>query len=118
MSFGKLREKVEIMAPGTVIDEDGFAKEKPQVIATIRAYVEHKNATKRWLSRAVFSKATTLFRLRVLPGIKLDCSYLLAFDGEVYNILNVEDISLRGRYLEILAERVTASGKSTDETTG
>ena len=108
MSFGKMKEPIEIIELVQVKDTDGFATYINKVIARARAYREERSGTRSWANRAAFSAATCLFRFRVIPGVIITPSNIIFCRGERYRILSVEDVRGRGMYIEILAEKISA----------
>ena len=108
MSFGKMRELIEIAEVVHVKDTDGFAEYINKVIASVRAYHEERSGTRNWANRAAFSTAACLFRFRVIPGVIITPSNIIICRGERYRILSVEDVRGRGMYIEVLAEKISA----------
>ncbi|MCL2532410.1 MAG: head-tail adaptor protein [Oscillospiraceae bacterium] len=104
MSFGKMRDPIQILRITHTKDADGFAQASDQHIANARAYFEQRHGNVRWANLARFSEATALFRLRVLPGVAIEPLHILVCRGERYEVLSVE--TLRGMYYEILAKEV------------
>jgi len=110
MSIGQLKIPIEIYETSIVTDNEGFAVKVEKLILKVKAYREERHGSESWKNRASFTSATTLFRIRRNPGMKITPEYFLLCDGEKYNIISVQDIKDNGMYLEILAER-TASSK-------
>lgn len=48
MSFGKMNEFIELLRTGTRTDEEGFGVTEEEVLASVRAYREPRNASQRW----------------------------------------------------------------------
>ena len=108
MSFGKMRELIDIVETVTVKDADGFATSTDDVLASVRAYHEERHGNTSWANRASFSTASSLFRFRVILDFHVTPSHQIICRGERYKILSVEDVRGRGMYVECLAERITA----------
>jgi len=89
----------------------GFGKDSETIIASVRAYKEIKRGNEAWKNRAAFSSADVLFRLRIIPNLTVTTDMVILCDNERYNILSVEDVRGRGRYLEILASKTKPSGR-------
>ena len=81
MSFGKMNEFIELLRTGTRTDEEGFGVTEEEVLASVRAYREPRNASQRWVNRAAFSDATDLFRFRMIPGVEVTTSLVIACAG-------------------------------------
>jgi hypothetical protein len=62
MSFGKMNTMIDIISTTPVQDADGFAVHGDQILASVRAYKEHRNGSQKWANMAAFSAATALFR--------------------------------------------------------
>jgi len=111
MSYGKMNSFVDIITTEPVKDTEGFVSTGDNILASVRAYKEDRRGTTKWANMAAFSTATTLFRLRCLPGIGVNTSlYIVCGDGR-YRILSVENVRERGMYLEILAEKIEPAGR-------
>lgn len=112
MSLGKMNETIELIAVDAYSDPAGFGTTINQgVIASIRAHVEQRHATSAWVNRAAYSKATTLFRFRMMPGVPVSEEMEIHHDTHRYQIDSVEVI--HGRYVEVLAHRTTPEGDLT-----
>lgn len=111
MSFGKMNQTITILKPTVVTDAEGFTSKELSVIAVVRAYREGRHGSSVWANRAAFTRATDLFRIRIIPDIDVTEAMLIeTSDGERFEIDSVEDVRGRGRYLEILAINIHAEG--------
>ena len=110
MSFGKMNTPITISEAEVVTDASGFQETHYLPIATTRAFVEARHATSAWVNRAAFSKATHLFRLRMIPGLEMISGLVIESSGKRYTVESVEDVRGRGRYLEVLAKLVEPQG--------
>ena len=110
MSFGKMNTPVTILETEVSTDTSGFQETHYLPIATTRAFVEARHATSAWVNRAAFSKATHLFRLRMIPDLEVITGLFIEAGGKRYAVESVEDVRGRGRYLEILAKLVEPAG--------
>ena len=106
MSFGKMRTPIDIITIAPAKDAEGFVNPGDTVLANVRAYREDRHGTARWANMAAFSTATALFRFRVIPGLTVDTSLFIICGGERFRILSVEDVKGRGRFVEVLAEKL------------
>lgn len=106
----KLRHFIEIFRVEQGTDEDGFPVERDELLASVRAYREDRYGSETWKNRSLFSTATTLFRIRKVPGITLDTRCVIVTKDGRHNILSVEDIRHKGLYWEILAEKTDTEG--------
>jgi len=110
MSYGKMNEFIDIISTEPVKDAEGFVTTGDNILASVRAYKEEQHGNEKWANRAAFSTATALFRFRKIPSVKITNSLVITCSDGRYNIVSVEDVKGRGMYIEVLAERVIASG--------
>lgn len=106
MSFGKINTQIDLIIIEREKDKEGFSKNSYNVLASVKAYREDKNASKRWANRALFTEATTLFRFRRIPKIKITNEMIILCLDEHYEILSTENIRNRNMYIEVLAKKV------------
>ena len=110
MSFGKMNTFIDLISTKPRKDFEGFSAGNDTILASVWAYKEDRHGSERWANRAVFSDATALFRFRTVPAIPITTNLVIACSDGRYNIISVEDVSGRGMYLEVLAEKVNGSG--------
>lgn len=111
MSFGKMNQTITILKPTVTTDDEGFTSKELSTVAMVRAYREGRHGSSAWANRAAFTRATDLFRIRIIPDIDVTEAMLIeTADDERFEIDSVEDVRGRGRYLEILATAVTPEG--------
>lgn len=106
----KLIEPIALLRIALATDEAGFRTETEVPIAHVSAYREDQYGSEVWKNRSLFSKATTLFRIRPIPKVALDNRCVVLCSDGRFNILSVEDIRHRGLYWELLAEKVGTEG--------
>lgn len=109
MSFGKMQEFIEILKKENVTDSEGFTTVGFVPLAKVRGYREGRHGTERWANLAAFSDATDLFRLRVIPNLKITMDNVLKCCDEMFEITSVENVKGKGLYLEILGKKVEAT---------
>ena len=111
VSFGKINTFIDIISVVSSKDEEGFVIKNDNILASVRAYKEERHGGESWANRAMFSKASALFRFRKVPGVFITTSLILVCEDGRYNIVSVEDVKGRGMYIEALAEKeVVGSG--------
>lgn len=108
-TLGKMSEHIDLIQPMVSKDAAGFATTCDEVIASVRAYMEVRHASGAWVNRAAYSKADALFRIRVIPGLRVSEAMEIACASGRYVIDAVECF---GRYVEILAHRIEPEGNS------
>jgi len=106
MSVGKMRVFIDIISTEPVRDAEGFVTSADRILASVRAYKEDRRGTTKWANMAAFSTATTLFRLRWIPGLVVDPSLFILCAGKRYRIHSVENVRERNMFLEITAELI------------
>ena len=105
MSFGKMNTFIDIISTAPIKDSEGFTTRGDNILASVRAYKEDRHGSERWTNMAAFSTATSLFRFRKIPGLKVTTEMVITCDDGRYQILSAEDVRGRGMYVEVLAER-------------
>lgn len=108
MSYGKMKEFIDIVKPIKSRDKAGFLGETLEVVARVRAYKEGRHASEKWANRATFSEATDLFRFRVIPSLTITNDMSIICNGSNYEITSIEDVKGKGMYIEVLAKKVEA----------
>lgn len=108
MSYGKMKEFIDIVKPIKVRDKAGFFGESIEVVVSVRAYKEGRHASEKWANRATFSEATDLFRFRSIPNVTITNEMSIICNGSNYEITSIEDVKGRGMYIEVLAKKVEA----------
>jgi len=111
MSYGKMNSFIDIITTEPARDAEGFVSTGDNILASVRAYKEDRRGTTKWANMAAFSTATTLFRIRCLPGIEVNTSLFIVCNQGRYRILSVENVRERGMYLEVLAEKIEPTGR-------
>lgn len=110
MSFGKMNQRIDILAPTSITDSEGFQSKELRLVVSVRAFREGRHGSSAWANRAAFTHASDLFRIRK-PATAIDETMLIRTSGgELFEIDSVEDVRGRGRYLEILASSTRAEG--------
>jgi head-tail adaptor len=109
MSFGKMTAPFQLLRVEHGKDAAGFPLSRDILLHSGRAYKEQRHGTEVWANRAAFSKATTLFRFRAIPGVAVDITMLIACAGKKYNIISAEDVRGKGMYIETLCESIEGS---------
>ncbi|WKY49066.1 head-tail adaptor protein [Eubacteriaceae bacterium ES3] len=110
MSFGKMNTRMDLVTLEPIKDEQGFATTAETIVASVRAYKEDRHGNESWKNRAIFSKASALFRFRAIPSLTVTTSMMITCENNRYNIISVENVKGRGMYLEVLCEKVEVSG--------
>lgn len=105
MSFGKMNKIGYIMRIEKIIDAEGFSHDRMSAIACVRMAVEGRHGTEKWVNLSAFSEATESFKFRYVPHLDITTDMFIRLDGIVYDIVSVENIKGKNRYIEVLAKR-------------
>ena len=90
-------------------DAEGFGQESDVVLASVRAEKRYGSMTETQTNDATFAAQTAVFRFRCIPGLRVEPSQFITDAAGRYNITAVDEISGRGMYLVVTAQRVAAS---------
>ena len=107
MSYGKMRNRVDILEIETVKDSEGFGSEVETVLVRGHpAYREQRHMSKRWLNNAAFEDVDCLFRFRVIPRLEVTTEMRLSCEDKVYKIHGT-DVPRGKGWVEVLASVIT-----------
>ena len=112
MAYGKMNASIDIITTAPTKDAGGFVTKGDRVLASVRAYKEVRNTSAKWeriIGNAAFSGVSVMFRFRTIPGLTVDATLFITDAGGRYNIVSAEDVSGRGMYVEVLAEKLEGS---------
>lgn len=119
MSFGKMTEFISLQKKTVGKDADGFPEERYGEPIRIRAYKEDKNGSRKWANFAEISAASSMFQFRFIPGVEITKDYVIRYKEETYQIVSVENVRGRNRYVQVIAEReVEGNGEDVIEDAG
>lgn len=106
MSYGKMNTFISLLSTVPIKDEEGFVTKGDNILASVRAYKEDRHGSEKWTNMASFSAASSLFRFRKIPGLKVTNEMFIDCEDGRYQILSAEDVRNRGMYVEALAEKL------------
>jgi len=109
MNLGELRHRISIVSTIPIINENGFETQAVQVFKTVWAAISNLHGKEYFAAKAVQAENTVKFTIRYLSGIST--SMQIQFQDRVFNIVNIDDIKYRKKYLEIKAVEVLPSGQ-------
>ena len=90
-------------------DAEGFGQESDVVLASVRAEKSYAAMTETDVNNASFAMQTAVFKLRRIPNLAIRPDLFITDAAGRYNITAVDEVSGRGMYLIVTAQRVTAS---------
>ena len=101
---------IEIIQRRSTTDDEAFSSYQDVVLASVRAEKSYGSMTETQANDATFAAQTAVFRLRHIPGLRVEPSMFITDAAGRYNITAVDEVSGRGMYIEVLAKKVTSSG--------
>jgi len=110
MNIGEFRHRISIVSTTPVINENGFETKVVQVFKTVWAAVSNLHGKEYFAAKAVQAENTVKFTIRYLPGIST--SMQIQFQDRVFNIIDIDNIKYRKKYLEIKALEVLPSDQN------
>ena len=104
-----MNDFIEIIQRRCTTDEEAFSTNQDVVLASVRAEKSYGSMTEKQANDATFAAQTAVFRLRHIPGLRVEPSMFITDAAGRYNITAVDEVSGRGMYLVVTAQRVVAS---------
>ena len=104
-----INDFIEIIQRRGATDEEAFSSDQDVVLASVRAEKSYGSMTEKQANDATFAAQTAVFRLRHIPGLRVEPYMFITDAAGRYNITAVDEISGRGMYLVVTAQRVAAS---------
>ena len=105
----QMNDFIDIIERRVDKDAEGFGQESDVVLASVRAEKSYAAMTETDASNATFAIQTAVFKLRRIPGLAIQPDLFITDAAGRYNIKAVDEISGRGMYLVVTAQRVAAS---------
>lgn len=109
MGIGLMNKKIWICSLENTMDQDGFSSQMFEKIKEVRAIVEDKHLNEKWSNSASFGEVQISFQFRAIPNFKIELEYYIEYLGQMYNIINVENVKGRDMYIEVLAKRLDST---------
>lgn len=108
MEIGALNKRITFQQLKTTINENGFDVEEWLDVKSVWAAVSNLHSKEYFEAAAVQMENTVKFTIRYLPT--LDTSMRILFNNTLYNIISVDNIKYRNRFVEIKGLEVDLSG--------
>ena len=105
----RMNDFIDIIERRVDKDAEGFGQESDVVLASVRAEKSYVAMTETDTNNATFAIQTAVFKLRRIPGLTIHPDLFITDAAGQYNITAVDDVSGRGMYLVVTAQRVAAS---------
>lgn len=109
MEIGELRHKITFQRLTTTTNENGFEVETWEDYKTVWAAVSNLYGKEYFEAAAVQKENIVKFTIRYFKG--LDTSMRILFRGTEYNIISIDNIKYKNKYIEIKALEVEKSGQ-------
>ena len=104
MEIGELRHKITFQKLTTTTNENGFEVEDWEDYKTVWAAITNLHGREYFEAAAVQKENTVKFTIRYFKG--LDTSMRILFQGRQYNIISIDNIKYKNKYIEIKALEV------------
>ncbi len=109
MEIGELRHRITFQKLTTTTNENGFEVETWENYKTVWAAITNLHGREYFEAAAVQKENTVKFTIRYFKG--LDTSMRILFQGRQYNIISIDNIKYKNKYIEIKALEVEKSGQ-------
>ena len=106
---GNFNKKIEIMRYEIQKDLDGFENKEEITVLNTWAQVTNTSGTEILRSNSDFSEVKTRFLMRS-PKSEISEDMYIKFNGNVYNIVYINNYSYDKKYMEIMAELIKKWG--------
>lgn len=105
LNAGILNKKIQIVEYITQKGKDGFEIKEEYIVLKTWAQVTNKSGTEIQRSNSDFAEVKTRFLLRT-PKIKLTNSMVIKFNGDIYEIVYINDYNFDKDYMEIMTQLI------------
>ena len=102
---GVFNKKIQVIRYEITKDSDGFETKTEITVLNTWAQVTNISGTELLRSNSDFAEVKTRFLMRTAKTI-LDKDMYIKFNGDIYNIVYINDYSYDKKYTEIIAELV------------
>lgn len=104
MKIGDLRHRITLQKCISIVDEEGFATQTWQDVATVWAAVENLYGREYWQAAAIQAENTVKFTIRYRNDI--DHTMRIKLKDKLYNIIFIDNIKYQNKFIEIKAQEV------------
>lgn len=109
MEIGELRHRITFQKLTTTTNENGFEVEAWEDYKTVWVAITNLHGREYFEAAAVQKENTVKFTIRYFKG--LDTSMRILFQGRQYNIISIDNIKYKNKYIEIKALEVEKNGQ-------
>ena len=104
MSIGELRHRMTFQKPVISTNENGFEIETFENYKTVWSKVSNLSGREYFEAAAVQKEKTVKFLIRA--GVDIDETLRILFNDKIYNIIFIDNINYKNKYIEIKALEV------------
>ena len=108
MGIGSMRHRIAIEKKVPVVNENGFSEDTYESVGTVWAEVIPVQSREYEKADTTQNEVRVRFRIRYLPV--LEPSMEVIFSGERYEIIFIENLDFKNRFLEIIGRKVNSGG--------
>ncbi|WP_026478169.1 phage head closure protein [Alkaliphilus transvaalensis] len=108
MEIGALRHRITFQKKTIAINHNGFEIETWEDVKSIWSAASNLHGREFYEAAQVKAEHTVKFTFRYLKGI--DPSMEIRFNGKRYNIIAIDNIKYKNRFIEVRAQEVMPSG--------
>ena len=105
----QLNDFIDIIERRVDKDAEGFGADTDVILASVRAEKSYASMDEKGANDATFAVQTATFKFRRIPALTIRPDMFIADAAGRYNITAVDEVSGRGMYLIVTAQRVAAS---------
>lgn len=98
-------EQVAIIRREYLKDSEGFPVTQDYLLGVEPAQIDRRAVTDRWLNNAMLQDASAIVRIR-MPRYSVTTDNVMVIQGRRYNILSVENVHSRNRWLVLTVREV------------
>ena len=108
MGIGSMRHRIAIEKKVPGVTENGFSEDTYESVATVWAEVKPVQSREYEKADTTQNEVRVRFRIRYLPGFEPSMEIIFAEDK--YEIISIENLEFKNRYLEIIGRKVLGGG--------
>lgn len=108
MEIGELRHRITFQKKNVTINPNGFEIETWEDVKTVWAAASHLYGREFYEAAQVQAEHTVKFTIRYVKGI--EPSMVILFKDKRYNIIAIDNIKYKNKWIEIRGQEVMPSG--------
>ena len=108
MEIGELRHRITFQKKNVTLNENGFEIETWEDVKTVWTAASHLHGREFYEAAQVQAEHTVKFTIRHVKGI--EPSMVILFNEKRYNIIAIDNIKYKNKWIEIRGQEVMPSG--------